>query len=412
MLEVLFCSLFTLLPDYLYRRYRQGKRIGIEITLYSVWYELRYGIVTCLMLTISLITLIFYFHPSTTNGNMFFRTIAILPERAGRVVEVGIPVDLETEVKAGDLILKLDSSEEEADRRSAEQQILEVDAEIALARAELAVVEGQINQAEASLKQAVDELETKQELQQRNSNVVTPREIEKLQTAVDSRKGALTAIEAQRGLVLTKINTALPTRRQTAEAKKAEAEAAIAKKSIYAGVDGTVTQFTIRKGDLVSPIMRPGGILIPADAGKRVYAGFGQIEAQVIKPGMLGEITCAALPFTIIPVVVTDVQDFLASGQIGAGDKLVDAAQTAGPGTITTVFEPLYEGGFDRLPPGSRCIVNAYTSNHERLASDEDIGTGEFIYLHVVDTVGLVHAILLRGQALMLPIRTLVLSGH
>lgn len=412
MLEVLFCSLFTLLPDYLYRRYGQGKRIGIEITLYSVWYELRYGIVTCLMLTISLITLIFYFHPSTTNGNMFFRTVAILPERAGRVVEVGVPVNLETPVKAGDLILKLDSTEEEADLRSAEQQILEVDAEIALARAELAVVEGQINQAEASLKQAVDELETKQELQQRNSGVVTPREIEKLQNVVDSRKGALTAIEAQRDLVQTKIDSALPTRRQTAEAKKVEAEAAIGKKSIYAGVDGTVTQFTIRKGDLVSPVMRPGGILIPADAGKRMFAGFGQIEAQVIKPGMLGEITCAALPFTIIPVVVTDVQRYLASGQVGAGERLVDAAQTAAPGTITTVFEPLYEGGFDKLPPGSRCIVNAYTSNHERLASDEDIGTGEFIYLHVVDTVGLVHAILLRGQALMLPIRTLVLSGH
>jgi hypothetical protein len=36
MLELFLCSLFTLLPDYLYRRYRQGKRLGKEITLYSV----------------------------------------------------------------------------------------------------------------------------------------------------------------------------------------------------------------------------------------------------------------------------------------------------------------------------------------------------------------------------------------
>jgi hypothetical protein len=35
MLEILLCSMFTLLPDYLYRRYVQGKRIGHEITLYS-----------------------------------------------------------------------------------------------------------------------------------------------------------------------------------------------------------------------------------------------------------------------------------------------------------------------------------------------------------------------------------------
>jgi hypothetical protein len=32
--------------------------------------------------------------------------------------------------------------------------------------------------------------------------------------------------------------------------------------------------------------------------------------------------------------------------------------------------------------------------------------------LHGVDAVGLVHALLLRIQALVLPIRTLVFSGH
>ena len=36
MLEVLLCSLLTILPDYLYRRYAQGKRLGREITLFSV----------------------------------------------------------------------------------------------------------------------------------------------------------------------------------------------------------------------------------------------------------------------------------------------------------------------------------------------------------------------------------------
>jgi hypothetical protein len=31
MLELLLCSLLTIFPDYLYRRYRQGKRLGKEI---------------------------------------------------------------------------------------------------------------------------------------------------------------------------------------------------------------------------------------------------------------------------------------------------------------------------------------------------------------------------------------------
>ncbi len=47
MLELLLCSLLTIFPDYLYRRYVQDKRIGRDITLFSVWFELRWGITAC-----------------------------------------------------------------------------------------------------------------------------------------------------------------------------------------------------------------------------------------------------------------------------------------------------------------------------------------------------------------------------
>lgn len=88
MFEFLLCSLLTIFPDYLFRRYVQGKRFGREITLYSVWFELRWGITACIVLTISLITLIFYFHPSTSHVNAAFRTVAVLPETSGRVSEI------------------------------------------------------------------------------------------------------------------------------------------------------------------------------------------------------------------------------------------------------------------------------------------------------------------------------------
>ena len=45
MLEMILCSMVTILPDYLFRRYAQGRRFGHEITLYSVWFELRWGII-------------------------------------------------------------------------------------------------------------------------------------------------------------------------------------------------------------------------------------------------------------------------------------------------------------------------------------------------------------------------------
>jgi hypothetical protein len=83
MLELLLCSLLTIFPDYLFRRYVQGKRLGREITFYSVWYELRWGITACLMLTIGLITVVFYYHPSTKTATFFFRTVPIVPETIG-----------------------------------------------------------------------------------------------------------------------------------------------------------------------------------------------------------------------------------------------------------------------------------------------------------------------------------------
>jgi hypothetical protein len=104
------------------------------------------------------------------------------------------------------------------------------------------------------------------------------------------------------------------------------------------------------------------------------------------------------------------VQDVIATGQIRPTDQLVDLQAFAQPGSITAIMEPLVEGALDRLPQGSTCIANAYTSNHDAL-EDPEIGAFRAFVLHAIDATGLVHAALLRLQALLLPVRTLVLSG-
>ena len=108
MVELLLCSMLTLLPDFLFRRFAQGKRLGKEITLFSVWYELRWGITLCLILTVLLITVVLYNHPSSTNVSSLFRTISLFPEVGGRVTEVY--VDYNQSVKKGDPLFKMDST--------------------------------------------------------------------------------------------------------------------------------------------------------------------------------------------------------------------------------------------------------------------------------------------------------------
>jgi multidrug resistance efflux pump len=409
MLEVLLCSLLTILPDYLYRRYRQGKRFGHEITFFSVWFELRFGIISCLMLTVALITVIFYFHPSTNTATLYYRTVPIVPEINGRVSEVH--AEFSAPVKKGDVIFKLDSSKQEAAMETARRKIAEVDAAMLTAQADVLKAEGQIQQSQGDYQQASDELNTKRELQQRNPGIVPQRDIEKLGVLLAGRQGALDSATASKQSATTRITALLPAEKASAEAAMAEAQVDLDKTTVRAGIDGRVEQFTLRPGDVVNPVMRSAGILIPETAGRTLSAGFGQIEAHVIKVGMVAEATCISKPWTIIPMVVTGVQDYIAAGQFRGGEQLVEAQQVQAPGTILAFLEPIYQGGLDGVTPGSSCVVNAYTSNHDLIASKE---TGAFkgFVLHAVDAVGLVHAMLLRIQALMLPIKTLVLSGH
>lgn len=410
MLELLFCATLTVLPDYLIRRYGQGKRLGREITLFSVWYELRYGITLCLLLTISLITVVFYFHPSTAAAVSYFRTVSVMPDSMGRVDEVY--VGLNEEVVAGQPLFKLDTDREEAALAAAKLRAAEVTAQIEVTRTELATADAQIAQAEAALKQATDELTRQLALRERDPAVVTQRQIDTLQSTVDGRQAALDAARSQKESLAAQITVLLPAQEAAAKASIAEAQVMLDHRTVVASVDGRLTQFTLRPGDILNPMIRTAGVLVPNNAGQGyLQAGFSQIEAQVLKPGMTAEALCYSQPFTVIPMVVTGVQSVIATGQFQATDRLVDPAAAPPPGSVLTFLEPMFEGGFDRVPPGSSCIVNAYTSNHERLHSDEPLSTGTRIWLHAVDTVGIVHAILLRSQALLLPVRALVLSG-
>jgi multidrug resistance efflux pump len=241
---------------------------------------------------------------------------------------------------------------------------------------------------------------------------VPQRDIEKLQVAVAGRQGSLDAATASKQSASTRVTALIPAEKASAEAALAEAQVDLDKTFIRAGVNGRVEQFLLRPGDIVNPILRPAGILIPEGAGQRVLtAGFGQIEGQVMKVGMVAEATCISKPWVIIPLLVTNVQNYIAAGQFRGGEQLLEAQNTVRPGTILVFMEPLYKDGLDGVTAGSSCIANAYTSNHELISSGK-LSTLKSFWLHVVDATGLVHALLLRIQALLLPIKTLVLSGH
>jgi multidrug resistance efflux pump len=410
MLELLLCSVFTILPDYLYRRYGQGKRLGKEITFYSVWFELRWGITACVILTVCLITTVFYNHPSTKNVTLFFRTVPIVPETNGRVAETF--VGFSGPIAAGAPIFRLDNSKQEAALETARRKIAELDAEMAVARADVVKADGQVKSATSARQQTLDELETKRELYRRNPGNVPFREIERLEVRAEGQVGEIAAATAAKQGAEERVSSLIPAQKASAEAALAQAQVDLDKTVIRAGVNGRVEQFTLRVGDIVNPLMRPAGILIPDGAGQGgLQAGFDQIEAQIMTIGMAAEVTCVSKPFSVIPMVVTSVQDYIAAGQFRGGEQLLEPQQVGRPGTLLITLEPLYKGGLDGVTPGSSCIANAYSDNHDIIAA-KDTGALRAFALHIVDALALVHALILRLQALVLPFQNLVFSGH
>jgi multidrug resistance efflux pump len=176
--------------------------------LFSVWFELRFGIISCLMLAVALITVIFYYHPSSDTATLYFRTVPILPEINGRVAEVN--VEFSAPIKKGEVIFKLDSSKQQAAMETSRRKIVEVDAEMLTAQADVLKSEGQIQQAKSDFQQASDELDVKRELQKRSPGIVPQRDIEKLEVLLAGRQGALDAATASKQSLMTRVTALLP----------------------------------------------------------------------------------------------------------------------------------------------------------------------------------------------------------
>src|SRR3974390_1946881 len=155
------------------------------------------------MLTILLITTIFYFHPATNSAMLFFRTVPIAPETVGRVAEV--KVGYSAPVMKGDVLFTLDSSKQKAAVETAKRKIAEVDAQMASAKVDVVKAEAQLQQAHSDYKQAKDELDVKSELQRRNPGIVPQRDIDKLRVLADGRQAGIKAATAAKQAAQTRV---------------------------------------------------------------------------------------------------------------------------------------------------------------------------------------------------------------
>ena len=74
------------------------------------------------------------------------------------------------------------------------------------------------------------------------------------------------------------------------------------------------------------------------------------------------------------------------------------------------LLEPAFDGHADLIPPGSNCVGVAYSSHAQAIEAGEIRGI-KAVALKLADGMGIANAIVIRAQAILLPIRNIVFSG-
>ena len=232
-----------------------------------------------MILTVCLITVIFYNHPSTSNVTLFFRTVPILPETNGRVAEIFVGAS--GTVSKGDPIFRLDSSKQEAAIDAAKHKIAEIDAEIVVARTDVLKAEGEISRPRARTSKLWMSLKPSESCSGEIRETWRSAKSRGLRFAPRVNWARSTLPPPRNRAPKSASRRRTHAQRGSAEAALAQAQVDLDKTVIRAGVSGRVQQFLLRVGNVVNPLMRPAGVLIPEGAGQKfLQAGFDQIKRK------------------------------------------------------------------------------------------------------------------------------------
>ncbi|MEM6371624.1 MAG: biotin/lipoyl-binding protein [Pseudomonadota bacterium] len=358
MLELLLTSFPAII------RYYQLKRRGEAMT---VW-NMRAAVFMWAGLAFALFLTIFYFHPKSYSGLVPFRTVSVVAQTTGPVTDIAVLNG--QRVTAGDVLFRIENSNQQAAVAQAQAQMDQVAASENMARDQLVVAEATVAQAQAERDKLNVDLENAQTLLDRN--VGRADDVRALQAALTSADASLVAAQAQVDLARLQVEEAIPAQRRVAQATLDGAQATLAKTEVRAFSDGTVTQLAMSVGSPASTlILSPAMVIIPDRDDihpVRVTAGFSQVARATLYDGMPAEVACDAnvnLAFrdAILPARVSVIQPAIATGQVVPTGNLRDPNNALQRGSILVYLELLHPEHAAMLLNGSGCLVQTYTNN-------------------------------------------------
>ena len=227
-------------------------------------------------------------HAETDDAYITGHVHEVSPHIGGTIAEVLVEQD--TEVKAGDVLFRLDPRDSAAKLRQAEAQLAQAEAFIALAKAQIADSTAKVDQAQAQGTKATLDFEREQELVR--TKVASKQEFDSSKAAFDTASASLIASKAS----VQAMNSAL----LVAQAQRDNAQTALDNARLqlsYNTITAPAAGRTSKRNVEVGAYVQPGQALIAVvEPNVWIEANFKETQLAKMREGQRAEITIDALP--------------------------------------------------------------------------------------------------------------------
>jgi multidrug resistance efflux pump len=264
-----------------------------------------------------------YNHPFSSNARIYFTTTPIMPTVKGRVIDV--PVKSNTPLKEGDELFRIDPrpyqyavDQKKALLAEAEQTVKQLKAAYDKAQAAVERVRAQLNLAQIEYDRQATLFE-KKVVAQTVLDVAT-RNVEAAKQALSEAEAAAESARLAYESEIGGVNTTVA--RLQAELDQAQYD--LDQTVMRAPGPGYVTQMVLRPGMYVIPApLRPVMVFIRS-ADRQLAAGFQQNALQRVRAGDEAEVAFDGIPGRVFKGNVKYVLDAIATGQLQATGALQD----------------------------------------------------------------------------------------
>ncbi len=207
---------------------------------------------------------------------------------AGTVAEV--LVEPNTEVKAGDVLFRLDPRDHEAKLRQAEAQAAQSEAVIAFTKAQIVETKAKVDMAQAQEVKARNDFQRAQELVR--TKVVSAQELDTARAAVDSARASLASAQAA-ALGMESGLTVAEASRENSRVALENARLQLSYNTVTAPVAGRTSRRSVEQGAYV----QPGQTLIAiVEPQIWIEANFKETQLAKMRVGQPVDISVDALP--------------------------------------------------------------------------------------------------------------------